>query len=78
MASTVAPRAVRATSRRATISEVRSRSASMSISANVVVSRSSGWCRMSPTRLRVKTVEPAPMNAIFGIRCLPRGSVESG
>ena len=38
----------------------------MSISANVVESRSSGRLRTSPIRLRVKTVDPAPMNAIRG------------
>ena len=39
----------------------------MSISANVE-SASSGTLRTSPTRLRVNTVEPAPTNAILGIR----------
>jgi hypothetical protein len=38
------------------------------MSANVVVSRSSGIPRTSPTRLRVNTVEPAPTNAILGMR----------
>src|SRR5689334_18909304 len=41
----------------------------MSINANVE-SRSSGTLRTSATRVRVKTVEPAPMNAILGISLL--------
>src|SRR5215217_2125407 len=39
----------------------------MSISANVLPARS-GWASTSPIRFRVKTVEPAPTNAIRGMR----------
>src|SRR4051794_41819288 len=39
----------------------------MSIRAKVVVSASSGVASRSPTRFRVKTVEPAPMKAIRGM-----------
>ena len=48
----------------------------MSMSANVEPA-SSGMLRTSPTRLRVNTVEPAPMNAILGIWTAPpsRGRV---
>src|SRR5437764_10838046 len=52
--------------RRATTSDVLSRSASMSNSA-MVEPASSGTLRMSPSRFFAKTVLPAPMNVIFGI-----------
>ncbi len=51
----------------ARISAVRRRSGSMSIRA-ISESASSGNWRMSPSRLRVKTQLPAPMNVIFGKR----------
>jgi hypothetical protein len=49
----------------ATISEVRSRSGSMSCRL-MVASASSGKLRMSPSRFLAKTVLPAPMKVIFG------------
>ena len=50
--------------RSATMRDVERRFSSMSISA-ISLSFSSGSERMSPTRFFMKTVEPAPIMAIF-------------
>src|SRR5688572_24491423 len=56
----------------ATISETLRRSASMSIRA-ISLSASSGKLRMSPRRFLAKTVLPAPIMAIFGMRWVLSG-----
>ena len=66
----VAALPIASTIRRATVSLSRRRTGSISINAKRA-SRRAGKCSASPTMFFMKIVDPAPMNAIFGIGSVP-------